>query len=322
MTAPDNLSAPQPVKQTSSVQASIQVVEDTEKNMYRLSLMSGEETPQEIISVNINELDKSHPVQGSFLGILVRNAKATMKLSCSGLKEAKSLWVEGVSKGDPNYIGIKFTIATIGIALYGGSLLFSAAIKAAIWVPVMTLSAVGGVAGGVLGLILSGFKAEGAKMGFKLGSGVVGNFLSMPALLVSAVTVVPRGFAHLFGMLGYTMMFLTTPNYAEKSTEKREGIRKEIILEAALFQATQDSYNLWTMGTAPGDIGICSDYESLKIGKGGNYNYSIDTELQHTRKRVIELLKSGADVYVQDWSGQYDFSKYFKPEDRNKVFGT
>ncbi len=249
-------------------------------------------------------------LEKSVLGRMLRNAAATLKLTYNALQIAGTKVYEHTMEGPQLLTAFRAGIAVLGFSLYAGSLLFSLVLKAAIWIPVMTISLVGGILGATLGGLFGGAQAlmhEGEKRtdsktgkqvsvaeekfdlavsrGFQLGANITGNIAGAAASLVAGITVVPRGLMHLFGLIGYGLLqgsWNHTPDKEERLRDERS------VLFGAMYQAIEDSYGIWTLGNA-----------------------SIE-EYRYNAKDIESYIKAGADPYEMTWEDKFLYPQRLK----------
>ena len=205
---------------------------------------------------NIRAINQEHWIEGTFLGALTRNAEATMKMSVAALKVAGNAYITAIIEASPAGVVPQIIVSSIGLLFYGGSLISSAALKAAIWVPVLSVSFFSGLLGGTVGFIFSGFNQEYAKKGFMGVSDVTAKVLSNPVTLAASLTVFARGPVHLLGMVGGLFLGVIDFESLVEGIDKN-GTKESFTLAAALFQTCEDSYALWTLGC--GDVLILSN---------------------------------------------------------------
>lgn len=210
---------------------------------------SGEPTTIKKVGDNIRAINQQHWIEGTFLGALTRNAEATMRMSVAALKVAGNAYITNIIEASPVGVVPQIIASSIGLLLYGGSLVSSAALKAAIWVPVLSISFFSGLLGGTVGFIFSGFNQDYAKKGFMGISDLTAKVLSNPTTLAASLTVFARGPVHLLGILGGIFLGTLSVEYMDRGMVKCTD-KESITVAAALFQTCEDSYALWTWGMA------------------------------------------------------------------------
>lgn len=217
---------------------------------------SGPNFPQKSIADAINELGK-HPKLPGVLGQLTNNAIATFKMTRSGLREACQLRREVISKidADDHYALLPYLGASLAVLLYGGSLLAGAAIKAALWLPVIGVTAtIGGIAGGMAGalaFILSGGDRQSAKEWAKgsaiMSANIFGGVLTVFDSVVASLSIVARSPIMLLGwgaLEGLAMLSLDSSK--DDASFFKEWGTKSSKLFFPLYMTIQDSLGLWT----------------------------------------------------------------------------
>lgn len=191
--------------------------------------------PAEVILGNAQTIKKSrNPLNGCLLDKLIGNMISTAKMTVSGFAAAGKMFAEKVGK---NPIG-----ATLGLLLYGSTLLVSAVLKAAIWIPGLVVGDAAALIGVGIGFIFGGIQKESISTGMKLVSDIVGYPLATALTILSAATIVFRGPMWTIGLFSSWLL-----KGSEKELSK-EHAKNYMILNAALYQTNQDTVSLWTGG--------------------------------------------------------------------------
>lgn len=216
-------------------------------NFNDLPPIAGAKTPTEVLDYNLRKIRK-RKLPG-VLQQLTNNAVATYKMTASGLKEVSKLAKNYLSKGNVYALLPRFFVAAFPVLFYGGSLVIGAIIKAALWLPVIGVTAVsGGIVGGVAGataFLLSGFKKDAAKTWAREAALFTSNFVggsltSLDSVFIASLSLLFRGPITLLGQVGASWMA-----WLGTSTDQDFEVA-DVKLWASLEMALQDSLGLWT----------------------------------------------------------------------------
>lgn len=268
----------------------------------RLPVESGNSISGTTLLHNLRQLDETHPVEGSYLGILTRNCTATIKMTGHALfKALPSAMYERLMTGSPHTALFRVLATIIGGALYAGSLIACVAIKAVLWIPVILASAVGGAICGAVAWACTLGDKDAAKKGFQFGANALGGLVGSVVGIVAGLTAAIKGPLHGLGLLGNFLL-----EVKQSGTDAAQD-RRNLILSSALLQSVTDSYAMWS-NSCDSVIGSMVEFGNFweKSSDSTDVTKKITPEAKEKAIKEMNILfEIGANIYGTHADGEF-----------------